>query len=1295
MISSLQFLSGGGEMGGLIRAYDWESSSIGPADKWPQSLRTTLGILLHSKFPMFLYWGPDLVCFYNDAYRFSLGNDGKHPFLLGMKGEEAWPETWHIVKPPIDKVLNGGEATWSEDQLVPIYREGAMNDAYWTFSFSPVKNESNDTAGVFLTLIETTEKVNNLKKLIEANDQLAFAIEATELGTFDLNPLTNKFIGNNRLKDWFGLPQEMEVDLPLAIHVMVEKDRSRVADAIQKTLQYESGGLYDIEYSILNPVTKLERMVRAKGRAWFGDDKKAFRFNGTLQDITEQVIARRKIEESEHRFRNLIMQAPVLITTFEGPSFKVGTMNEKALEIWGKSYEEVINKPLFEVSPETEAGLETIFSNIYATGELFIANEYLVQLKRPGRPDSAYFNSVYQPLRDSNGEVYGIISIGTEVTESVNARKQIETSEKRFSNILSQSLMAIAIFKGPDMIVEFANSPMLNGMGKGNDILNKPLVEGVPELKDQVFPQLLADVFTTGVAYEAFETKAILVRNGMPVETYFNFVYQPYRDVDNSVTGVTALATEVTELVLAKKQMEASEKRFSNILSQSLMAIAIFKGPDMVVAYANKPMLNVLGKGNAVLNKPLLEGVPELKDQVFPQLLADVYTTGVAFEGFETKAVLVRNGIPVDAYFNFVYQPYRDVDDTITGITVLASEVTIQVLAKKQTEESEKRITNILSQSIMSIGILKGANMVVTLVNEPLLKIWGKTQDIVGKPLFEVMPELASQEFPKQLNDVFTSGIPYTFNENRAILMNNGVAEERFFSVVIQPYTEVDHTITGVTVIGTEVTDYVRAKKQIEENAAVQKKLASQLKLATDSANIGIWSLDIASSKLEWSDTHKMMWGYNAPFEDVTYEDWHQAIVPEDKELAFQKIAASKTNRSIYDVEYKIHKADDHVIRSIRSVGKYYYNDEGEAETLTGISIDITEQKQAQEKITESESQFRIFADSIQNLAWIANADGWIYFYNQQWYDYTGTTINEMEGSGWQKVHHPDKVEEVSAFLKEAWKKDEAFELNCRLRQADGAYRWFLTRGYPVKDAYGNIERWIGTNIDIHEQKTKEHQKDDFISIASHEMKTPLTTAKGYLELLMMLLSEEDKTAFLYANKANHAVERLHSLITELLDASKIQNGKLDYNLTMFDFNEMVDEAIENIQLTAKNHSLQKNGTSVSSIKGDKNRLQQVMINILSNAVKYSPKADKVHIKVEEQYGNIQVSVQDFGIGMSGQHLDKVFDRYYRVQEHAVHFQGLGIGLYISSNIIQRHEGKMWVESEPGKGSTFYFTLPL
>ena len=433
MTKSLQFLSGGGEMGALMRGYNWEISCMGPVNNWPQSLLTTLGILLNSKFPMFLFWGEQHICFYNDAYRPSLGNEGKHPTMLGMKGKDAWPEIWDIINPLIKQVLTDGEATWNEDQLIPIYRNGKVEDVYWTFSYSPVKDESGLPAGVFVTCTETTDKVNNLKKLAESNNQLNFAIESTQLGTWDFNPVTRKFTCNYRFKEWFDLPAGDEFKLSDGVSVVAENDRTRVAQAIKRAMEFDSGGLYDIEYSIINPNTKIERIVRANGRAWFGEDNIVYRFNGTMQDITEQAIARKNIENSEQRFRNLILQAPVLISTFISSNFIIETVNKSALEIWGKTYEQVINKPLFEVLPELEEGLKTILNNIYITGEPFIANEIPVQLKRTGKPGIVYLNSVYQPLRDLNDKICAIMFIGTEVTEAVHARKKIEESEQRFA----------------------------------------------------------------------------------------------------------------------------------------------------------------------------------------------------------------------------------------------------------------------------------------------------------------------------------------------------------------------------------------------------------------------------------------------------------------------------------------------------------------------------------------------------------------------------------------------------------------------------------------------------------------------------------------------------------------------------------------------------------------------------------------------------------------------------------------------------------------------------------------------
>ena len=176
------FLGLNGEMSALMRNKDWSRTSLGPVENWPQSLKTTLGILLHSKFPMFLFWGPELLCFYNDAFVPSLGKDGKHPDALGGRAQEVWPEIWSTIYPMILDVMNGNKAIWSKYQLIPIYRNGKIEDAYWTFSYSQVFDEQNSIAGVFVAVSETTAQVHMLKELAESENQYRNMIAQTPAG---------------------------------------------------------------------------------------------------------------------------------------------------------------------------------------------------------------------------------------------------------------------------------------------------------------------------------------------------------------------------------------------------------------------------------------------------------------------------------------------------------------------------------------------------------------------------------------------------------------------------------------------------------------------------------------------------------------------------------------------------------------------------------------------------------------------------------------------------------------------------------------------------------------------------------------------------------------------------------------------------------------------------------------------------------------------------------------------------------------------------------------------------------
>ncbi len=419
----------------------------------------------------------------------------------------------------------------------------------------------------------------------------------------------------------------------------------------------------------------------------------------------------------------------------------------------------------------------------------------------------------------------------------------------------------------------------------------------------------------------------------------------------------------------------------------------------------------------------------------------------------------------------------------------------VNPLAENKIEDSNAPLKNIFMQVPAMIAILKGHEYVYEFANPAYIEMAGNP-NLIGKTLLETMPEIEGQGFIELLDNVYKTGETFIGNEMPVMLNRNGKQEQVYVNFSYQAFKNTKGETEGILVFAYEVTEQVNARKQIEESEKEYQKLAAHLKLATDSANIGTWSLDIKTQKLEWSALHKKMWGYDEHAKGLTYEDWHKVIVQEDKDKAFKEIEEARVNHTAYEAEYSIHRVNDDALRWMRSFGKYYYNDKGEAEILTGISIDITEQVLAKKQIEESEERFRTFADSIQNLAWIANNDGWIYWYNQRWYDYTGTTHEEMQGWGWEKVHHPDHVERVVTFVKEAWKKGKAFELTFPLRRHDGEYRWFLTRAYPVKDTSGNVERWIGTNTDIEKQKELTEELEEKIKERTYQLRIQNETFK-------------------------------------------------------------------------------------------------------------------------------------------------------------------------------------------------------
>ncbi|OWK74302.1 hybrid sensor histidine kinase/response regulator [Flavobacteriaceae bacterium JJC] len=249
-------------------------------------------------------------------------------------------------------------------------------------------------------------------------------------------------------------------------------------------------------------------------------------------------------------------------------------------------------------------------------------------------------------------------------------------------------------------------------------------------------------------------------------------------------------------------------------------------------------------------------------------------------------------------------------------------------------------------------------------------------------------------------------------------------------------------------------------------------------------------------------------------------------------------------------------------------------------------------------------------------------------------------------------------------------------------------------RIYEQSRALNEMQKALRAEIEF--RKEAERKKDEFISIASHELKTPMTSIKGYIQLLERSLDKNDiETVRTRVHKVQNQVEKLNLLIADLLDISKIESGKLQFNKTSFCFDELLDHLLETMQQANPQIKIVRKGIQAGVIHGDEMRIEQVIVNFITNAIKYAPDTEEIEIHVLKKEDSLYFSVKDSGIGMPKEHLAKIFDKFYRIEETSERFQGLGIGLYICREIIERHEGSIGAVSEPGEGSEFYFTIPL
>jgi PAS domain S-box-containing protein len=484
----------------------------------------------------------------------------------------------------------------------------------------------------------------------------------------------------------------------------------------------------------------------------------------------------------------------------------------------------------------------------------------------------------------------------------------------------------------------------------------------------------------------------------------------------------------------------------------------------------------------------------------------------------------------------------------------------LTVLLNKNLKKSERRFRSFIDKAPIAFAILTGRELVIEVANDMMLKLWHKTEIILGKPLGQALPELQGQPYLGILDDVFTTGQNYIGDTAYARLESMGVLGDHYFDFTYEPLKNDEGETESIIVIANEVTERIKRNEHLEA-------LNYQLEIALKAGELGSYNRDIRTGKMDCSETCKLNFGLTKN-DRFDYDVLMQSIVPEHREMVYQKVQDAIQNKTTYHAEYLI-------------------------------------------------------------------------------------------------------------------------------RWPDGSLHWINASGLPKYDAEGNATHLIGVVADITKRKNYESQKDDFLGIASHELKTPVTGLKGTIQLLERF---KDKTGSdiisRLIDQSAVNIKKIVTLVDDLLNMHRISEGQLHLEKTTFKASKILTSSCHNI-ISQGNHQVNITGDLDADIFADEQRLEQVLVNFVNNAVKYAPESREINITVEQLQDRIKITVKDQGEGINPAVQPFIFDRYYRANHEGKSYSGLGLGLYISAEIIKKHAGQIGVDSTVGLGSSFWFSIPL
>lgn len=609
--------------------------------------------------------------------------------------------------------------------------------------------------------------------------------------------------------------------------------------------------------------------------------------------------------------------------------------------------------------------------------------------------------------------------------------------------------------------------------------------------------------------------------------------------------------------------------------------------------------------------------------------------------------------------------------------------------------ESEERLRALIENNDDGIAVFNATGKII-FASPAAASILG--YDVDEMLAIEDFPALTHPDDKAMFDSRFTKLTKPGSSAKLIFRVRGKYGNYRWVDVIAKNATD-NPAIDGIIVNYRDISERVRAVEYHRQaESATTSGLARQAAFF-DTALDGIVIIDEAGVVIEFNPAAERIFGYKRTeavgaeiaelIIPLAYRDAHRRGLAKYLKTGHGKIINKQTeltalrkNGKEFPVELSITRIDN-----------------GEPANFMGTLRDITERKATEERLRESRERLEL-AEQVSNLGtfeWRVDSGQFVWSPGQAQLHGMKPETFSGDGDDWQLLILEEDMPRVTEELQKAVEARSGFETEWRIHRADGQIRDIYAKGQLFFDENGKPNRMLGINMDITERKRYERQKDDFIAVASHELKTPVTSMKMYTAALIRQLERSaNADGASMATEIDGQLNRVARLIDDLLDTTKIEAGQLTLNKARFDYCKLLEETIATIDTTTDQHKIVLRGATNCHLVSDRDRISQVLINLIDNAIKYSPNNPLVTVSVRCNETSVTTCVADKGIGISKTKQQHLFERFARVGGKSTkNYPGLGLGLFISAQIVRRLGGKIWVESTKGQGSKFYFSLPL